>query len=386
MSLQHEKKVGSGHEALVGHPSSSPGLGPGKRTLTEALPVDGAAAAPKGAVDDSASTSSANVKLVAGRPPKAQSAESAAPAGEHARTAHTARALTLEEALARYAPLVYLAKGESYGPANASTFIRNSELKWSRDQGKDHKKADRGEVDETKLGHGGYSDQVTYPGGVIPHGKHIHSNQDVRPNDGRGDGGNEGFFLDLSKRKTLSEGTSAPVYYEALAGHYITYWFFYAYNEGPFNGVAGVARDIDNHEGDWERISVHLDSSNRATGVAYYQHEGNKLLSWDKVPKQGTHPIVYSAKGSHASYESTGTKKIETNILGHGTHTADDQASQSTQAWQTWKHLTDVKRQKWYGYGGAWGQVGNPVVDKVVHDETTGPQGPSHKKPAPDNF
>jgi hypothetical protein len=49
-------------------------------------------------------------------------------------------------------------------------------------------------------------------------------------------------------------------------------------------------------------------------------------------------------------------------------------------------HLTNVKDQPWYGYGGAWGQVGNPIVDKVAHDETTGPQGPSHKKPAPDHF
>ncbi|MEO7730587.1 MAG: Vps62-related protein [Kofleriaceae bacterium] len=287
----------------------------------------------------------------------------------------------------RYAPLVYLAKDERYGPTSASRFIRNSELRWSHDEGgSDHKKAGRGEVDETELGDGGYSDQVTYPGGVFPHGRHIRSNQNVRPNDGGGDGGDEGFFLDLdnSKRGALGEGTNAPVYFEAAGGRYITYWLFYAYNEGPFNGVAGVGSDIDNHEGDWERISVHLDRGNRAVGVAYYQHDGYKELSWDKVPKHGgSHPIVYSARGSHASYAAPGAKKIETSIVGHDVHTADDRASKGA-AWQTWKHLTNVRHQKWYGYGGAWGEVGNPIVDKFTHDETTGPQGPSHKQPAPE--
>jgi hypothetical protein len=94
----------------------------------------------------------------------------------------------------------------------------------------------------------------------------------------------------------------------------------------------------DDHEGDWERICVWLDSNNRATEVAYYQHEGHKILPWSKVTKEGlTHPVVYSAKGS-------------------------------------------VVREDWDGYGGGWGEARD-------NKETTGPQGPSRfKKPAPDGW
>lgn len=64
---------------------------------------------------------------------------------------------------------------------------------------------------------------------------------------------------------------------------------------------------------------------------------------------------------------------------------AKDHASRG-QAWATWNNLKNARTQAWYGYGGAWGEVGNPVADKLLDDETTGPQGPSHKQPAPDNF
>jgi hypothetical protein len=320
--------------------------------------------------DESEERTPANVTLAAGKPPGAvqKKAASGAPA-PHA-NASRARPLTIQEATARYAPLVFLAPGETHRPSNASDYIRNSSLRWSHDSGrKDHEIAARGHVDEDRLGGGGYQHQVE---GVFGghHGDPIHSNDDARPKDGKGDGGNEGFFLDLdnSKHESKGPGTNAPVYYEAVNGRYITYWFFYAYNAGPAPG------GVDNHEGDWERISVKLNRQNRATAVAYFQHTGHEEKRWRDVPKQGSHPLVFSAKGSHASYDSPGAKN-----LGVPFGLVKDHAGRGAQ-WKTWQHLQNARAQGWYGYGGAWGEVGNIK-------ETTGPQGPSRfKPPAPDGW
>lgn len=319
--------------------------------------------------DDSDEESVASVPLTQGKPPGAVQRKAIGPA-PRAEAARARRPLTIQEATSRYAPLVFLAPGETHRPSDASNYIHNSRLRWSHDSGQpDDEIADKGHVDENRLGDGGYSDQVENILG-IKHGAHIRSNQDVRPKDGKGDGGDEGFFLDLDNahHESTGPGTNMPVYYEAVDGHYITYWFFYAYNAGPAPG------GLDNHEGDWERISVKLNRQNRATAVAYYQHKGHEEKRWRDVPKQGSHPLVFSAKGSHASYASPGAKD-----LGVPFGAVKDHAGRGAQ-WKTWQHLKNARAQGWYGYGGAWGEVGN-------YADTTGPQGPSrYKPPAPEGW
>jgi hypothetical protein len=326
---------------------------------------DGAGGEHEHEADESEDHSTLSVPLTAGKPPGAVQKKAIAPTAQSAR----ARKLTIQEATARYAPLVYLAPGENHRPTDASQYIANSSLRWSHDSGRrDHEIAPRGGVNEYRLGHGGYQHQVegTFSG---HHGDPIHSDQDVRPKDGKGDGGNEGFFLDLDNSKHESLGsTNAPMYYEAVEGHFITFWFFYAYNAGPVPGGA------DNHEGDWERISVKLNANNRATHVAYFQHNGPpEEKKWKDVPRSGTHPIVFSAKGSHASYFTAGSHG-----LGPG-GIVKDKTGKGAQ-WKTWQHMQNARAQDWYGFGGAWGEVGN-------YKDTTGPQGPSRwKPPAPEGW
>jgi hypothetical protein len=99
-----------------------------------------------------------------------------------------------------------------------------------------------------------------------------------------------------------------PVYHEFQSGRYITYWFFYAYNDGF---------SLGNHEGDWEAIVVRLNNDNRATEVSYNRHNCNRVFDWEDIRKtnsrgrvraSGTHPLVYSARGSHASYAGPGRR------------------------------------------------------------------------------
>jgi hypothetical protein len=72
----------------------------------------------------------------------------------------------------------------------------------------------------------------------------------------------EGFFLNFPNTQRAGQGTSAPVFYEYSAHKYVTYWFFYGFNDAP-----APINSFD-HEGDWERISVQLDAQDSAVTVA----------------------------------------------------------------------------------------------------------------------
>ena len=112
------------------------------------------------------------------------------------------------------------------------------------------------------------------------------------------------YAKDFAALKTAGEGP--PITYARIAtekgesGLVVQYWFFYYFNQ--FN---------DLHEGDWEGMQIAFDANNPraalATGpseIALFQHEGGEKGSWDdpKVEKEGNHPIVYPAAGSHATF------------------------------------------------------------------------------------
>ena len=130
-----------------------------------------------------------------------------------------------------------------------------------------------------------------------------------------------------------------------------------------------LRRDNVLHEGDWERLTVYLDVADRQhaqpAGVGYYRHSTTTFDTWDRVEKEGTHPVAYSAIGSHATLPSPNFGFI-------------DVGDRNGPRWRAADQLAQVEEQPWYGFGGAWGRVG-----KVR--ESTGPLGPgAHwKHPAP---
>ena len=257
----------------------------------------------------------------------------------------------------RYAPLVFLHPDDDNLPANPGAFVRSSSLRWSHDDAcRDHEVAGRGEVSARRLGSGGYRHQLASGplSGCDHEGATFTSADRTRPRDG--DAGDEGFFLDLDNDARGGLGVRARVFYDYRPGSHVTYWLFYAFNDAP-TGITGAF----DHEGDWERISVRLDDRNRATDVAFFAHNGHCTLPWDQVATSRGHPVVYSANGTHASYPTAGR---------HGF----DETAQGPR-WNTWRRLRDVRARAWYGFGGAWGEVG-AIVD------TTGPLGPSPYKPA----
>ncbi|MEV5887830.1 hypothetical protein [Nonomuraea fuscirosea] len=209
-------------------------------------------------------------------------------------------------------------------------------------------------MDPARLGSGGYRHQLANRL-CIDHGDQHPSNKLSRPRHDGKDGipRGEGFYLNLPNNLRSGHGTRAPAYYEYFAHQYVTYWFFYAHNDAP--------TALFDHEGDWERISVQLDKANRATAVAYHQHKGYCTRSWQEAGKHEGHPLAYSALGTHATYPWLGAYEIAGGL-------AFDRTGRDA-GWATYGNLTKARDHGWFGFGGAWGEVGEA-------SDTTGPLGP----------
>ena len=125
--------------------------------------------------------------------------------------------------------------------------------------------------------------------------------------------------------------------------------FFYAYQGAP----AGIgildplmkALDIGIHQGDWKPIDIHLkkqDENYMSDHVFYARHQqikGNLVKAADikkandnmKEDKNATHPIVYVALNSHASYPK------------HNLISKDfDRTSSTGPLWPCWRNVKYV--------------------------------------------
>lgn len=107
-------------------------------------------------------------------------------------------------------------------------------------------------------------------------------------------------------KKLLKEGKAPAITYAHIArepnhdGFTLQFWFYWYFNQ--FN---------DLHEGDWEGIQLSFESNTTAGAleeepgeIIVFQHAGGERAEWEdgKVQKEGTHPVVYPAAGSHATF------------------------------------------------------------------------------------
>jgi hypothetical protein len=306
-----------------------------------------------------------------------------------------------------YAPEVYVHPDERYFPYDPRAFVAHSALWWSHwGRHCPHHKAKRtGTIDPAKLGYFAVAPYYHRPRGLFrcqhdargefSSGEYTRPFDAGRPPPLRGwdipfvpstvPFVDEGFYLDLDNEHHghIYEGyaryrTSAPLSFQVYrtpdGSFAITYWQFYAYNS--FRMTGGLHQT---HEGDWERISVHLDSALHPSAVAYYRHEGEpQILGWGRTFfRDGTHPKIFAGLGSHASYAAPGSYGLQC-IHGHGLN--HDLASGGGRPWRTWERgiagLLNVTAFGWYAFGGGWGEVGNVEF-------TTGPLGPGWKEALP---
>lgn len=152
---------------------------------------------------------------------------------------------------------------------------------------------------------------------------------------------------------TREENRKFPVYYQIVQAEdgwvYLSYYFIYAFD--PKLGTQGDP-DLASHVFDRESFTIVMDSQLEPKRVVYGAHlpgqtvefkgckgepwewegclkdsgkagdtmvswtEGKVKLAWKNVPKLGSHPIVYKAKGSHAIFPTYGWYKVSNPLKG----------------------------------------------------------------------
>jgi hypothetical protein len=173
---------------------------------------------------------------------------------------------------------------------------------------------------------------------------------------------------DDRKPSVYAHVATDPSYPGKLA---VGYWFYYTFNDFT-----------DKHESDWEMAQVDFDASTAAEAlrkgpyeVDLSQHAGGERSAWGdtKLEKQGTHPVIYDATGSHANYFGSAL------YLGRGAREGfgcDDTRTATTRLQLQTVLLPDVPSSPsapyaWLAFTGRWGQKERGI--------NNGPTGPAAK-------
>ncbi len=152
----------------------------------------------------------------------------------------------------------------------------------------------------------------------------------------------------------------------------VQYWFYYTFNDFT-----------DKHESDWEMAQVDFAASSVAEAlrvgpyeVDLSQHAGGERSGWTdtKLQKEGTHPVIYDATGSHANYFSRAL------FLGRGAREGfgcDDTRDATRRLEPGTVLLPDIPSSAsapyaWLAFQGRWGQREAGIND--------GPTGPGAKQ------
>ena len=197
----------------------------------------------------------------------------------------------------------------------------------------------------------------------------------------------DGYYLDLEGEalgetcvyskafeKLVEEGKAPAVTYAHIArepnhsGFVLQYWFFWYFNQ--FN---------DLHEGDWEGMQLSFEAETTAAAlkeepseIIVFQHAGGERADWgdSKVQKEGTHPIVYPAAGSHATFYDSAVY-IQNGQHGSGVgcdNTAEPLRELRPQPVLLPETASEEGPFKWLSYDGRWGEK-----EKGFNNGPTGP-------------
>jgi len=158
---------------------------------------------------------------------------------------------------------------------------------------------------------------------------------------------------------------------EGRSGLALQYWFYWYFNQ--FN---------DLHESDWEGMQLTFDADSPEEALReeplemiLFQHAGGERGDWDdaKVEKNGDHPVVYPAAGSHATfYQSAVYPENGWNGAGVGCDITSEPLRQlRPQPILLPDDPTDRGEFAWLSFDGRWGQRENGF--------NNGPTGPQTK-------
>lgn len=304
-------------------------------------------------------------------------------------------AIAVEDPSKAFAPVVLLDPDERWRPMGADWFLDRAALWFAEDHAcEDRKvavgrqlKAQRNPVVDWLFvdGLGG----KPYPYDRYPLdekcdfdlGRRFYANELTRPGDPgpRVDGiaAGEGFYLDLMDwaREGPRSVEDVPAYVEhrpferdGTDGLRITYWLLFGMNE-PLDRQGDPVAD-ETHEGDWERIDVLVEARDGGeylpVGVQTFDSGRPVETSWEDLQRVDgpdaageTHPVLAARRGSHELSPLSSSRSCS-----------------GCPRWTTWRGLQHARKQLWYGFGGAWGELG-------VGAAPSGPLGPHGQWPKP---
>ncbi len=109
--------------------------------------------------------------------------------------------------------------------------------------------------------------------------------------------------LAMRRRQDCADVVYGRACRDAEGTTWLQYWLFYYYNDKGFLKV-GL------HEGDWEMVQLRLGEDGGPEAATYAQHSAGVRARWDELELRagGEAPVVYCARGSHASLLGAGTQ------------------------------------------------------------------------------
>lgn len=150
----------------------------------------------------------------------------------------------------------------------------------------------------------------------------------------------------------------------------LVYFFYYPYNRGK----ELVSTMWGNHVGDWERLTVRCEKvvvNNvmylRPATVYVAIHSFGCSYAWSDFTKtSSTHPVAYSAQGSHGTWKDAGNFTYEETVLGD----LVDVCNQGT-AWDTWNNIAAFDYNNLAGLNTTWpGWLSNDYTNAGSGDPT----------------
>lgn len=241
----------------------------------------------------------------------------------------------------KYAPIFYFEEDEEVFPVNVEYFILNSNLNISEEDG-------------TRLID------------AHPSPEELGNYTDVEKNyylDNRKGTIYDNGIVEDYKKNEASLGYT--VYFHVFKNEgktFIQYWLFYVFNKGVLN----------THEGDWEMAQIILDENNKPYKAVYSQHVGGQAAAWKYVEKEGNHPKVYVARGSHANYF-----RYYQGLMGFARDIVGKDGKILKPEEYNLISLGEKGRGNWLDFAGRWGDFGKEEEDELKGRR--GPHGPAYR-------
>ncbi|HEY2054880.1 MAG TPA: Vps62-related protein [Solirubrobacterales bacterium] len=146
---------------------------------------------------------------------------------------------------------------------------------------------------------------------------------------------------------------------------WLQYWLFYYYND---KGLFGSGL----HEGDWEMVQFEIGADGEPEAATYAQHTYGEKAAWADVEKEGgpdgPAPVVFSARGSHASYFRPGTYPQAPIIPDHNDNAGPRVRPQL--------NVITAEEPTWVAWPGRWGSTGHILKLPFVTIGADSPPGP----------